>query len=547
MSAVGLFGRALAVPARLIAAVVALAGWRGWLVMFAAGLAAAAALPPIYALPGLFAYALLVARLDRARSPVSAALSGWAFAFGYHIAGLYWISNALLVDGDRFAWLVPFAAAGLPAGLALFGALAGAAYRMLRPTGWLRVPAFAAIWGLAEWLRGHIATGFPWNLPASSWAFSDALLQPLALLGGYGYSLFVLAFAAAPVLLAVPRFAEAAEAASARRRRIAAGLAFLTVPLMFAGFGFVRLAAAPTPDPGAPVVRVVQGNVAQQHKWKRELLEANLARYLAMTEQREATARPDGSSDLPPPAIVVWPETAVPFFLNLDVRLRQLLGEALAPGAVLFAGAPVREAGPRGEADPKVFNSLLAIATDGTLLGRYDKSHLVPFGEYVPFRAWLPLTPIVKTFRDFTAGPGLATLAIPGLPAVGPLICYEVIFPGAVAAGGAARPDLLVNVTNDAWFGVSNGPYQHLVAARMRAVEEGLPLIRAANTGISAVIDPFGRVLVSLGLGHTGVLDSRLPAPLGAATVYARAGETPLAAWVVLTLLLVLVGRWRRT
>lgn len=495
-----------------------LSGFRNAAVMVLSGAFAALALPPVNALPALFAFALLLLTLDRRRTFRSAFVTGWAFAFGYHVAGLYWISNALLVDGDRFAWVIPFAVAGLPAVLGLFGGLAGLLYGWLRPRGWTRAPALAGAWTLAEMLRGHVATGFPWNLPASVWSFSDALLQPLALIGAYGYGFFVVLFALSPLMLL----------RRTGRAERGFGAVCLLLPVIFAGYGVMRLAGAADPDPDRPIVRIVQGNIAQTEKWKPDLLQAHLAKYATLTRAPRASVRPNGlagGDNLAPPSLVIWPETAVPYALNREPRLAAYLGTLLAPGALLMTGTPLREPVPGYPEETRSFNAVVALDERGNIVARLHKFHLVPFGEYVPLSQWLPVETIAKTGRGFTAGPGPGSFTHAGLPRIGALICYEIIFPGAVTEAGGPRPGLLVNVTNDAWFGVSSGPYQHLVAARMRAIEEGLPVLRAANTGISAVIDAHGRVLASLPLERTGTIDSVLPAPVMSKTLYARIGE----------------------
>ncbi len=497
-----------------------LTGFRNAAVMTLSGAFSALALPPLDVLPALFAFTLMLLTLDRGRTLIGAFVTGWAFAFGYHVAGLYWISNALLVDGDRFAWAVPFAAAGLPAVLGVFGGLAALLYGWLRPRGWVRVPALAGIWTLSEMLRGHVATGFPWNLPASAWSFSDALLQPLALIGAYGYGFFVVLFALSPLMLL---------RRSGRWER-GFGAVCLLLPVVFAGYGVMRLAGAADLDISQPTVRIVQGNVAQTEKWKPDLLQGHLAKYATLTQAPRATVQPAGVGDLALPSLVVWPETAVPYALNREPRLAAYLGSLLQPGGLLVTGVPLRDQISDDPAEFRSFNAVVALDERGEMVARQHKFHLVPFGEYIPLSQWLPVETIAKTGRGFTAGSGPSSFTHAGLPRIGALICYEIIFPGAVTEAGGPRPGLLVNVTNDAWFGVSSGPYQHLVAARMRAIEEGLPVLRAANTGISALIDSYGRVLASLPLERAGTIDSPLPASLENKTPYARGGEL----WAIL-------------
>jgi len=492
-----------------------------------AGAVSAAAFPPIGIVPALFGVAVLAWAVRVAGSGRSAALAGWLWGFGFHVAGLYWISNALLVDGARHGWLVPFAAAGLPAVLALFTAAAAwAARRLARDgvAGWL---ALIGTLSAAEWLRGHVLTGFPWNLPAYVWDPVPALLQPAALIGAYGLSLATLLVAAAPALWADP--------AVARRGRIVVTGSVVALLAGLGLWGHLRLPDGPAPVVDGVVVRVVQGNVPQRDKWNPTLKPRHMLRYFSMSApQTPPTVRADGLADGTAPTLVVWPETAVAHVVGYDPGLLAALRRAVPPGGTLLFGAPRAE----GEA---IYNSVLALADDGALRWSFDKAHLVPFGEYVPLRGVLPLGRIVEGSRDFDRGPGLQTLELPGAPPVSPLVCYEVIFPGAVARRDN-RPGWLLNLTNDAWYGRSTGPYQHRAIARMRAIEEGLPLVRAANTGISFVADPYGRILAELPLEETGSLDAPLPRALPP-TAYSRAGD---AVFLAVVALLLITARMRR-
>ncbi|MGH6719912.1 MAG: apolipoprotein N-acyltransferase, partial [Alphaproteobacteria bacterium] len=266
-------------------------------------------------------------------------------------------------------------------------------------------------------------------------------------------------------------------------------------------------------------LRIEQGNVAQHHPWRSELRQAHLARYGALSQNAPG----------PRPRLLIWPESAVPYFLDEEPGLRATLGALVAPGGAFVSGVVRRRVddGTLGA----VWNSVMAVDDAGEVIAGYDKAHLVPFGEFMPLRALIPFRKLTEGSLDFSAGPGRVTWRLPGVPAVSPLVCYEAIFPGAVTRPDDRaddRPEWLLNVTNDAWFGASAGPYQHLAAARLRAVEEGLPLVRAANTGISVVTDPYGRVVAGLGLGEDGVIDAVLPAALAAPTLYARAGDLVL-------------------
>ncbi len=461
---------------------------RPWLTALGLGAASALALPPLHAIPLLLlTLPALLGLLAAAPTPRRAALIGLAFGWGHHIVGLYWVTHALFTDLASWWWLVPLAAPGLAVPVALFTAIPALA-AFYAPPGWRRVLAFACAWVLAEMLRGVLFTGFPWNLIGTVWAFSALPLQPAAFIGVHGLSLLTVLLACLPAL----------------RDWLWAGVG-VAVLAIWMGFGGWRL-AEPAP-PHQPVRLVlVQGNVAQDVKWQEDQRLPIFQRYLALTE---LAAREQREADPQSAIAVIWPETASPFLLAQDEQARRLAAAALPENAVLLAGAIRAEWGPDGRL-ARVFNSLIGVGRDASVLAVSDKVHLVPFGEYMPLGGLLPIRMVVGGM-DFSAGPGLRNLAIPGLPPAGPLICYEVIFPGRVT--GPERPAWLLNVTNDAWFGFSAGPFQHLAAARLRAVEEGLPMVRAAQTGISAVFDARGRRLAQLGLGQTGTLTEWLPAP----------------------------------
>lgn len=471
--------------------------WRALATAFGLGAVTALALPPVHLLPVLLiSLPGLFIMTTEAPSARRAAWIGLAWGWGFHVAGLHWLTNAILTEAERFWWLVPIAVPALALPLAAFTLLPALLPRLARP-GWPRALAFAAAWLAAEMLRGVLFTGFPWNLLGTVWAFASLPIQAAAWMGVHGLSLATVLLALAPL--------------AGRRGWAGMGLALA----VFAGIGLIRLwPAEPEPEPVALVL--VQGNVAQEAKWREDTRMPIFRRYIELTDNgvRAAMAQAPESR-----IVVVWPETASPFLLASDARAAEMATAPLPPGALLLAGSVRAEFGADGRAS-RVWNSLVALDAQGTVLDAYDKAHLVPFGEYTPLRGLLPIR-IVVSALDFTAGPGLRSITLPGLPAFGGLICYEVIFPGRVAA--AERPGFLLNITNDAWFGVSAGPYQHLAAARLRAVEEGLPLVRAAQTGISTVLDARGRTVARMGLAETGVLLAPLPRPLPA-TPFAHLG-----------------------
>lgn len=488
----------------------ALTGWRRYAFAILMGAIAAGALPPVDVTPLLLvSFTALVWLTDAGTRRGDTFMLGWSFGFGFFVAGLYWIGAALLVDVADFWWLMPFAVLGIPAGLALFtGAAVLAANEVKRDLhlrGSARILILAVAWAGAEWLRGHILTGFPWNLVGYGWsgAFpgSDAMLQVTSLVGAYGLSLITVTAAMLPARLG-----------DYDRGRYGAGIAaVLLIAVPMAG-GAVRLALAHDRFVPNVIIRLVQPSIPQSLKNDPSARLDNLRRLIALSSVPSKK----------PIAAVVWPESSAPPFLERDAKLRQTLALAMPSGALLMAGDVRTDAAP---AKPKhIWDSLVILGPTGQVIGNYDKAHLVPFGEYVPLRHFLPIKKITPGTMDFSAGPGPRTLPLPGLPSVGPMICYEAIFPGAVV-DPTDRPAWMLNVTNDAWYGVTSGPFQHFAIARVRAVEEGLPLLRDGNNGITASIDPYGRVLSRLDLDAIGSIDVRLPRPLPP-TLYSAIGNT---------------------
>ncbi|MFT8245653.1 apolipoprotein N-acyltransferase [Roseomonas sp. BN140053] len=494
-------------------------GWRALATAVGLGAASALALPPLHLVPVLWlTIPGLLLLLGVAPNWRRAALLGLAWGWGFHLAGLYWITEAILTEADRLWWAVPIAVPALALPMGAYTVIPALA-AWFTPPGRRRVLALAAGWVFAEMLRGWLFTGFPWNLLGSVWAFGALPIQGAAWIGVHGLSLATVILACAPL--------------GGRRgwAGAAAGLA------AFALFGAARLwPAEPPPQPVAVVL--VQGNVGQEVKWRPETRWPIFRHYLELTRDAAAQA----AAQLPPGTAIaaVWPETASPFLLAQDPEARRLAAAALPPGGTLLAGTVRGEFEPDGR--PRaLFNSLVALNTGGEVLATYDKSHLVPFGEYMPASGLLPLR-VIRGGVDFSEGQGPVSLVVPGLPAFSPLICYEVIFSAAVSLHGNARPSWLLNITNDAWFGTSAGPHQHLATARLRAVEEGLPLARAAQTGISAVFDARGREVGRLDLGKTGSVVAPLPQAMGP-TVFATGGL-----WIpgLLALVVALGSRARR-
>ena len=479
-----------------------LQGWRALGVAFLAGAAAAFAMPPWYWLPlavgGLVVYVVL---WDGAPTWRSALWRGLAWGTGHFAVGSYWILEAFWVPPADFKLVGPPIVLGLAIVLGFFPGLAGAlAWRLSRHwpalgAGWRRLVLLAICWTIAEWLRGHVFTGYPWNPLGHVWAFATPLLQSAALFGVFGLSALTFLVLAAP---------------AAGWRATIMGIALVVLG------GGAGLATIDRKMGNGPLVRVVQPNISQAEKFVRGREEEQVRKIVGLT-------RRDGFERV---QVVVWPETALPWVIQPNSPVLPALVPAVPAGGYLLTGA-MRAL---ERVQDGVWNSLLAIDSKGAVVAHYDKVHLVPLGEYIPFHKHLgPVSGAVGR-GSFEEGQSFVTLSLPGLPPLSPIVCYEVIFPAAVTgpgAGSTARPHWLLNVTNDAWFGLTSGPYQHLTSARLRTVEEGLPMIRSANTGVSAVIDAYGNVLASLDMSREGIIDHVLPPPR-AATPYAKWGDATL-------------------
>ncbi len=466
-----------------------------------------------------------------------AALAGWWFGFGFFIAGLYWIGFAFFVEADKFAWLAPLGIAAFPAALAIFFALASAtAIRFWRP-GAQRIFILTAAFFSVDWLRGHILTGFPWNLWGYALAGNEALAQSTSIFGIYGLTALALLIYASPAAFAGMTVRDGARSWV---------LPAISACLLLAGWtwGTARLAAATDDVLLGVQLRIVQANIPQAEKWKPENRDWIFNRYLTLSKQS-----PSEAGEVAKTTHLIWPETAIPFLfmLNDKIHSRQVqeaLTELIPEKTTLILGGERVEGTKRADGQyniDRVFNSLFIVGPGAVISNIYDKVHLVPFGEYVPFEAMLAALGVKQLTHlntGFDSGTVRRPMAVPGAPAFSPLICYEAIFP-AYVDGDGERSGWLVNLTNDAWFGVSTGPYQHLHQSRIRAVEQGLPLIRAANTGVSAIIDAHGRIIHSLPLGEMGVIDSALPVALEP-TFYAVWGEKWL---MLLTIFIFLLYR----
>jgi len=513
-------------------------GWKRALLALVAGALSALAMAPFNAWPILFVtipvaiWLIDGAGAGRYGGIPAAALSGWWFGFGYLVAGLYWVGYAFLVDAQTFAWLLPFAVMGLPAVLALFTALAFALARLIWTPGASRILSLAAAITVTEWLRGHIFTGFPWN--AWGYALTEplALAQSASLVGLWGLTFIAIVVFASPAALIDDR--------SATRRpwlALALSLALLAVMGIY---GTIRLANEPTRFVDSVKLRLMQPNLQQDVKFNYGAKQMVMEKYLSLSD-RATGPQTSGVRDA---TVLIWPESAFPFFLTREADAMAQIANLLPQGTVLITGGIRPPDQPAGTQITRAYNSLYVIDHDGTILSVYDKLHLVPGGEYLPFQSVMEkfgFSQITKVRGGFIAGDRRRSMAVPNAPRMLPLICYEAIFPGDIVPRDD-RPGWIVNLTNDGWFGVSTGPYQHLQQSRVRAIEEGLPIVRSANTGISAVIDPVGRIVAHLSLGVEGVLDSALPKPLPP-TLYAHVQDIPAAIIVALAFIFVLRKR----
>lgn len=492
-------------------------GWPVWLRLAVAailGALGAFGLAPFGYWPATLAALVLIApSFQVCDTRAQAAWLGWAFATGYFAHALSWIVEPFLVDVQRHGWMAPFALIFMAGGLALFWA---AAFWIARRRDVSAVPqaVFLALsLSLAEIARGYLLTGFPWAGVAQIWV-NTPVAQLLSLIGPYGLG-------ALTFVVTLPLGAAVFHTKSLR------GSAWpLACMIGFGVFAFAFSASRSPISEGDKTVRLVQPNAPQHQKWDPDYMPLFFARQIEFT------------AAAPKMDLIVWPETSVPAWLDSAQPYLQSISEA-ARGTPVIVGIQ-RADGPR------IYNSMLLLDDVGASKGLYDKHHLAPFGEYVPFSdllARLGIFGLATTVgRGFSAGPGPAVMDVGPLGKALPLICYEVVFPQDVN-GAPARADFLLQITNDAWFGTWSGPYQHLAQAQMRAIEQGLPMMRAANTGVSAMIDPHGRVTASLPLGQAGFVDATLPLPL-APTLYVRIGDVAII--LVVSVAFVLLWGWMR-
>ena len=476
--------------------------WRRYWLAFGFGLLAALAFEPInLVLVFWLAFPALLLQMQSTKSWRGAFWLGWSFAVGLLTPNLYWIAGALFVDIKYFWWALPIAVLGLPAFFALYygtaAALARHFFKLDRAEGAL---AFALLWFLADYTRGHLFTGFPWDLIGYGWSAYNPMLQITGVIGIYGLTLLTLVLACLP----------------AWRLRSALMIGFVVIGSL-AGWGEWRLQQAPTGTVPDVRLRLIQANVNQTTKWLDDRREQNFKALLDLSFAPADKAYTH----------IIWPETASAYYLAEDTPHRQQLAALLPSGTQLITGVVRRQH--NSSAPSNYYNSLIAVDDKANVVAGYDKFHLVPWGEYIPLRHWLPVKALTAMGSDFTPGDGLRTLHMRGLPPFSPLICYEAVFPGEVADRSennpAEKPQFMLNLTNDAWYEHTTGPLQHFAVVKVRAIEEGLPLVRVANKGLVGVVDAYGRIQSLLGYDQPNYIDSDLPLPSAEITLFNRYGD----------------------
>ncbi len=465
----------------------------------AAGWIAAFAMPPVSFWPCMFiGLSGLYWLYSKTQTMLQAFAAGFFFALGYFVTGLWWIGNALLVEGNEFAWVWPISVIGLPTILGFFTATYLAVARYVSdPKTFNGFLIFSFFLMFSEWARGHAFTGFPWNLYGYVWNDHLPMAQMAFVTGAYGMTLISVLWAATAGFLIVSIF-------SRKNKIFMTGITIASMAMVFI-MGQYRLDHSQTEFNKDAGVVVVQPNIPQNMKWNPVEAQNNFLKTISLSRSGKF------AEPIPRDIFVVWPETAISPSIyssseNMD-RMQGVLRGYSGSNAYLITGVLRRT--DEGD-DPAYANSVSLLDRDMSIVGIYDKFHLVPFGEFIPLQNWIPLKP-VAAFKGFQRGTGAATIRHKNIPAFSPLICYEVIFPNEVVDTKEERPKWIVNVTNDGWYGDSAGPYQHFAQTRLRAIEEGLPVVRSANTGISGIIDPYGRIVESARIGEEAILVNYLP------------------------------------
>ncbi len=470
--------------------------------VFLLGSLSVLALAPFYIIPVLFiTLPLFLLCHDGVQISKSGFWLGWWFAFGYFTFGLYWIAYALFVDIARFWWVLPFAVMGLPFGLSFFWAAASALLvKCQTVTAEVKWLSFVVLFSSAEWLRGHILTGFPWNLVGYIWVDYPPILQGASLAGIYGLTWYTFLIAGVFYLL------------WHQKNNYKIVLVVFTSFILLSVWGMFRVASINLLQSNEVLVRLVQPNIAQKDKWVSEKMPNHFEKLVALSSQPSKK----------PLNAIIWPETATAFFDTFALRRFEAeLANFIPNNGYLLTG--VLDYGYDDAGTLEAYNRLSIYDQTSNRITFYDKHHLVPFGEYLPFEEYWPVNPVASNGLMFNPGSGVRTISLGNLPPFSPLICYEAIFPAAVAKNNPDRPRWLLNLTNDAWYGYTTGPFQHLSITQTRAVEEGVPMVRVANTGISAVVNAAGQITHFLPLEEAGIIDAELPGHV--ASYYARFGD----------------------
>jgi apolipoprotein N-acyltransferase len=476
------------------------------LIVFLSGVVCSFALLP-YGLWPLFylGFSVFFLTLSGVKTKKISFFYGWLFGLGYFLFGLNWIGNALLVEGNEFWWVWPLAVIALPIALAIFTGLSSFMAFMLNKK--RKAPLFISLClmlALTEYARGHLFTGFPWNLFGYIWSDTLTIAQSTSLIGPYGLTFITLLWAIIPITLITGTNEN-------KKTFVVSCLSILGLML----YGRVQL-STPITFHANFQVQIVQPNIKQSEKWKLDKLGINFNQLTTLSTPQERAEYI--------PTAIIWPETALaPNMMNspaVQERINSILTKH-AKGSTLLTGALAAKFDISNHV--QYFNNITAIKENTSPLQIYAKSHLVPFGEYIPFADYIPIKTITQ-FNGFAHGKGAQKITISDTPSFSPMICYEVIFPSKIV-NKEHRPDWLLNVTNDGWYGKSAGPYQHFAQSRFRSIEQGLPLVRSANTGISGIIDPFGRVIASQDLMEQGLIVSKLPNPRPP-TFYSKHGNS---------------------
>lgn len=499
-----------------------LQGKKRWLFACTLGIVLTLAFAPFHLLiAAVIAFTGFFLLLESCSTPKAAFAAGWWFGLGHHVTGLYWITIALGVDNGAFLWMVPFALLLLPAYLALFTGLIGWIFHRLSSyieSRWQKLLFFGILWVLGEIARTEFLYGFPWNHLGYITSAFLPLMQGASIFGVYGLSLWMAIIMASFAMLI-------------GKTEKKAFYTILSLSVFFTALGALRLYHAKATGNHEPIlVRIVQANIPQSLKWNPRL------QFEALRQHIELSLR--GSVE---PDYIVWPETAMPYPFTSHSDWAKSLASILPEKTVLITGVIRTE---REGTTRKVWNSVQAIDYLGEVIAFYDKNILVPFGEFVPLRSFLApfgINKITPGTMDFARGEGAKVINIRGkAPYVQPLICYETIFPDFRTPTIGQQPNWLLNATNDAWFGTSTGPYQHIAMSQMRAVERGIPMIRAANTGISAAFDSYGNELGKISLNTRDAIDVPLFLKPNDSTWYSLYGEKPFYIVILLGFILIL-------